>query len=503
MVNKANKQKIQRPKAETPTGFQDYFHEYLAKRNQMIRSISEVFYRFGFDHLETSAVENLDALGKFLPDLDRPNEGVFAWQEDEKWLSLRYDLTAPLARVAAQYRQTLPTPYRRYAIGPVWRNEKPGPGRFRQFYQCDADTVGSGNIASDAELILLTSEILHALNIRYQDFLIKINNRKILDGVLEVAGVLNKNGLESRVGIRGMVFRAIDKLDRLGLSGVRSLLGKGREDESGDFTKGAELTKDQIDIIVEFLTIDSGSNQSVIMKLREMTASTDSGTEGVFELHQIMELVQTNPSFADNINIDTSIVRGLDYYTGPVMEVELNYEIKDSKGRIKRFGSVAGGGRYDDLIKRFTGQTIPSTGVSIGLDRLLSALELEDKNCIQNEVSGPILITVMDPHRMKDYFEISNRLRAEGFRSEVFLGTTRNIGKQLKYGDLRKCPLVIIQGEDEKERGILQLKDLQKGSEISKTASLEEWRSRDWQIEINQMDLIPVLKQNYSKLIKK
>ncbi len=500
-MKKTDKSKMRRPKAETPVGFQDYFHDYLAQRKSMMNTIAEVFQRYGFDCLETSAIENLDALGKFLPDLDRPNDGVFAWKDDDKWLSLRYDLTAPLARVVAQYRQSLPTPYRRYAMGPVWRNEKPGPGRFRQFYQCDADTVGSNSVGADAEMIVLVADILGSLGLENTDYRIKINNRKVLDGVLEVAGVIDESGLASHTDIRGMTFRAIDKYDRLGLQGVRNLLGKGREDTSGDFTRGAELTPQQIDLIVSFLTMKQSNSQKIIDELRQLVGSTDIGSEGVFELYQIMDLVANNPNLRNRIEIDTSVVRGLDYYTGPVIEVELTFEITDKKGRVRQFGSVAGGGRYDGLIKRFTGQVIPSTGISIGIDRLMSALAAKKQNSPSPNSIGPILVTVMDPHRLADYFNIANSLRQVGFRSEVFLGTTRNIGKQLKYADARNCPLAIIQGEDEKTRGVIQLKDLHKGTEISKTATLEEWRLRDWQAEINEHDLVTTLRTKYPSLI--
>ncbi len=231
-----------RPRAETPKGFRDYFGAEVMERQAMLARIAEVYHRYGFDPLETSAVETVEALGRFLPDVDRPNEGVFAWQEDTDWLALRYDLTAPLARVAAQYRNDLPIPYRRYAMGPVWRNEKPGPGRFRQFYQCDADTVGSSSVAADAEICAMLADCLEAVGIPRGDYVVKVNNRKVLNGVMEVAGVLDPSDPERFAEERGIVLRAIDKMDRLGAEGVRALLGAGRKDESGDFAKGAGLS---------------------------------------------------------------------------------------------------------------------------------------------------------------------------------------------------------------------------------------------------------------------
>ena len=213
-----------RPRAETPKGFRDYFGVEVIERKAMLDAIASVYHRYGFDPLETSAVETVAALGKFLPDVDRPNEGVFGWQdEDSDWLALRYDLTAPLARVAAQYRNDLPSPYRRYAFGPVWRNEKPGPGRFRQFYQCDADTVGASSVAADAEICAMLADALETVGIARNDYVVRVNNRKVLNGVMEVAGVLDPSDPTRFEEVRGIVLRASDKLDRLGLEGVRAL----------------------------------------------------------------------------------------------------------------------------------------------------------------------------------------------------------------------------------------------------------------------------------------
>jgi histidyl-tRNA synthetase len=243
-----------RPKAITPKGFRDYFGAEVSARKVMLDQIAEVYHRYGFDALETSAVETVEALGKFLPDVDRPNAGVFAWQEeDDGWVALRYDMTAPLARVAAQYRNDLPSPYRRYAMGPVWRNEKPGPGRFRQFYQCDADTVGAPSVAADAEICAMLSDTLEAVGIPRGDYIVRVNNRKVLNGVMEVAGVLDPSDPAKFEHERGIVLRAIDKLDRLGAAGVRALMGPGRKDESGDFTDGAGLTEAQCDTVMGFM----------------------------------------------------------------------------------------------------------------------------------------------------------------------------------------------------------------------------------------------------------
>ncbi|ARE39746.1 Histidyl-tRNA synthetase [Rhodovulum sp. P5] len=536
----AKDKKPRRPKAETPKGFRDYFGADVTERKAMLDKIAEVYHRYGFDPLETSAVETVEALGKYLPDVDRPNAGVFAWQEeDSDWVALRYDLTAPLARVAAQFRNDLPTPYRRYAMGPVWRNEKPGPGRFRQFYQCDADTVGAASVAADAEVCAMLSDALEAVGIPRGDYIVRINNRKVLNGVMEVAGVLDPADPEKFEHERGIVLRAIDKLDRLGEGGVRALLGEGREDESGDFTEGAKLSEAQAEVVMGFvsaksivetelaqsakraggLAVDVFSdaarkgkgrsfdpagneqdsleyevwNSAVLEHLTTLVQTSASGKEGVAELREIANLCSEQGYFADRIRLDPSVVRGLGYYTGPVFEAELTFEILDEKGRPRQFGSVAGGGRYDDLVKRFTGQAVPATGVSIGVDRLLAALRAKGR--VGGKMPGPVIVTVMDRDRMADYQKMVGELRAEGIRAEVYLGNPKNFGNQLKYADKRQSPVAIIQGTDEAERGVVQIKDLILGAKIAESASLEEWKSQPAQFEAPRADLVAEVKR--------
>ncbi|PTX54320.1 histidyl-tRNA synthetase [Litoreibacter ponti] len=485
----AKVKKQPRPKAETPKGFRDYFGAEVAQRKAMLDEISEVYQLYGFEALESSAVETVEALGKFLPDVDRPNEGVFAWQEDEDWLALRYDLTAPLARVYAQFRNDLPTPYRRYAMGPVWRNEKPGPGRFRQFYQCDADTVGAPSVAADAEICAMLSDTLERVGIPRGDYIVRVNNRKVLNGVLEVAGLAGAD----KDTERGIVLRAIDKLDRLGEEGVRALLGAGREDESGDFTKGAGLGDAQAEIVMGFMSAKRDTGAATVARLNELVTGSAIGAAGVQELETIAELMAAQGYNSDRIEIDPSVVRGLGYYTGPVYEAELTFEIKDEKGRPRQFGSVAGGGRYDDLVKRFTGQEVPATGVSIGVDRLLAALHAKGR--MDNQTVGPVIVTVMDRDRMAEYQTIVGELRTAGIRAEVYLGNPKNFGNQLKYADKRNAPVAVIEGSDEAARGVLQLKDLVLGAEIAKTASLEEWKGQPAQREVARADLVAEIKK--------
>ncbi len=485
---KNKKQKVRRPSAETPRGFRDYFGAEVAERAEMLNAITEVYHRYGFDALETSAVETVEALGKFLPDIDRPNEGVFAWQdEDEAWMALRYDLTAPLARVYAENQQFLPTPYRRYAVGPVWRNEKPGPGRYRQFYQCDADTVGSASPAADAEVCAMLCDALEAAGIERSDYIVRINNRKVLNGVMEVVGLLKPDAPDEGQEARGVVLRAIDKLDRLGPEGVRALLGEGRKDESGDYTKGAGLNPEQAEIVMGFVEAERENGAATCARLRELVGASITGLEGVAELETIASLLDAQ-GYSARAKIDPSVVRGLGYYTGPVYEAELTFEITDEKGRKRQFGSVAGGGRYDDLVMRFTGQRVPSTGVSIGVDRLLAALS--EKRGKAAEQPGPVLVTVMDKDRLADYQEMVAELRSAGLRAEMFLGGG-NMAKQLKYADKRACPVAIIEGGNEKEAGVVQLKDLALGARLAaEIETNEEWKAQPAQVEAPRSKLI-------------
>ena len=490
----AKPKKTPRPKAETPKGFRDYFGAEVTQRAEMLHKIAQVYHRYGFDALESSGVETVQALGKFLPDVDRPNEGVFAWQEDAEadkpgdWLALRYDLTAPLARVYAQHRNDLPTPYRRYAMGPVWRNEKPGPGRFRQFYQCDADTVGAPSVAADAEICAMLADCLEEVGIDRGDYIVRVNNRKVLNGVMEVAGVLDPANPDNFAHERGIVLRAIDKLDRLGLDGVRALLGAGRKDDSGDFTDGAGLSDEQADVVMGFMQAKRDSGAETVARLRELVAGSETGAQGVDELETIADLMAVGGFGADRVEIDPSVVRGLGYYTGPVFEAELTFEIQDEKGRPRNFGSVAGGGRYDDLVKRFTGQEVPATGVSIGVDRLLAALQAKGRMSAQAE--GPVVVTVMDKARMSDYQAMVAELRQAGIRAEVYLGNPKNFGNQLKYADRRASPVAVIAGGDEFDKGMIQIKDLILGAKIAESATLEEWKDRPSQYEVARGDLV-------------
>ncbi len=462
--------KTNKLKARLPRGLIDRTGAEIAATRQMMETIRKVYELYGFEPIETPAIEYTDALGKFLPDQDRPNEGVFSFQDDdEQWLSLRYDLTAPLARYVAENFDTLPKPYRSYRAGYVYRNEKPGPGRFRQFMQFDADTVGSASMAADAEICMMAADTMEALGIPRGSYVVKVNNRKMLDGVLEAIGL----GGEENVGKRLTVLRAIDKLDRLGVDGVRLLLGPGRKDESGDFTKGAGLTTKQISEVLRHIASgvagDIGPTGGVMSVANAPNGNIPPGeslrVSAISELTEIQKLVRAAGYGDDRIRIDPSVVRGLEYYTGPVYEVELTLPITGDDGKPVRFGSVGGGGRYDGLVSRFRGEPVPATGFSIGVSRLLAALTHLGKIDAKPE-PGPVIVTVLDRDRMADYQRMAAALRAAGIRAELYLGAGK-FGPQMKYADRRRSPCVVIQGSDEKQRGEVQIKDLILGAELA------------------------------------
>jgi histidyl-tRNA synthetase len=494
----SKQKKDARPVPRLPRGLRDIEAAELRQQQAMLGKIREVYERYGFEPLETPAVEYTDALGKFLPDQDRPNEGVFSLQdEDEQWMSLRYDLTAPLARYVAQNFQFLPKPFRRYAVGPVFRNEKPGPGRFRQFMQFDADTVGAESVAADAEMCMLAADTLEALGIARGDYVIKVNNRKILDGVLEAIEL----GGPENAARRLVVLRAIDKFDKFGPEGVRLLLGPGRKDESGDFTKGAGLDESQADYVISVVTFEPEMNVADgegarVDNWQARIRESELANEGFSELDQIRDLVRGAGYQSDRILISPSVVRGLEYYTGPVFEAELTFEVKDEKGNPVRFGSVGGGGRYDDLVARFTGQKVPATGFSIGVSRLQAALNALHKDKATTP-DGPVIVTVMEKERTADYQRMVQALRAANIRAELYLGNPKKFGKQLEYADKRGSPCVVIQGSDEKANRQVTLKDLVEGAKAAAAIKDHEaWKEqRPAQVTVPEADLVAEVKK--------
>jgi histidyl-tRNA synthetase len=501
-----------------PRGFADRAPEDIRAVERMMAKIKAVYERYGFEPGETPLVEYTEALGKFLPDQDRPNEGVFSFQDDdEAWLSLRYDLTAPLARYVAQNFDRLPKPYRSYRAGWVFRNEKPGPGRFRQFMQFDADTVGSASVAADAEIAMMAADAMEAVGFKRGQYVIKVNNRKVLDGVMEAIGLSG----EANAGRRLTVLRAIDKLDRLGDEGVRQLLGEGRRDESGDFTKGAGLAGDQSEMVLGFVSPKAThynpagdyeyseglfelDGKKWIADYRSTLSHWRSASNGatlsqaIQELEHIASLLES-ARYRDRVDVSASIVRGLEYYTGPVFEAQLTFEVPNEKGEPVVFGSVGGGGRYDGLVGRFRGDEVPATGFSVGVSRLASALKAIGK--LDDEgAHGPVVVTVMDKDRLADYQKIVAELRAAKIPAEMYLGSS-GMKAQLKYADRRDSPAAIIAGSQEFDAGKLQVKDLVAGKEqAAAIADNKAWREeRPGQFEVAREEIVAKVKELLSK----
>jgi histidyl-tRNA synthetase len=509
-----------RPEARLPKGFSDISAAEIRATETMLGTIRGVFESYGFEPLDTPAIEYSDALGKFLPDQDRPNEGVFSFKDDDdQWLSLRYDLTAPLARYVAANYEKLPRPFRRYQVGPVWRNEKPGPGRFRQFTQFDADTVGAAGVAADAELCMLAADTLEALGLT-NSYVVKVNNRKLLEGLLDSIGLQG----DSNLGQRLAVLRAVDKLDRLGAEGVRALLGKGRKDESGDVTKGAGLPEKTIELVMSVfvfgvtplaelttqelvrapdLAIEFESdpdrpwyagmkNPTTLAHMKKALPKNPKIDEGLGELETIALLCST--AGYERILIDPSVVRGLEYYTGPVFEAELTAPIKDERSQPIRLGSVVSGGRYDGLVERFTGEKVPATGISIGVSRLLFGLQRLGKYK-ESAAQGPVVVLVLDRDRIAGYQKMAQSLRAAGIRAELYLGES-GMKAQMKYADRRGSPCVVIQGGDERAKGEVTIKDLIEGAERAKTIEGNvAWREeRPGQFTVPEADLVKAVR---------
>lgn len=473
-------------------GFRDISAADLLARDRMIATVRQVYERYGFVPLETPVLEYVDALGKFLPDADRPDAGIFSFRdEDEEWVALRYDLTAPLSRYVAMNPE-LPRPFRRYQVGPVFRMEKPGPGRFREFYQFDFDSVGTASMLADAECCMVMCDTLEALDLSGQ-YIIRVNNRKVLNGVLErlAGGSVPDHDLATRI------LRCVDKLDRVGLDGVRALLGPtGRRDESGDFMKGVGLAPPQIDVVMQYLSIEPRSRSATCNDLEKLVGESVVGREGVNELREI-DAALTSAGFADGlVNFDPTVVRGLAYYTGPVFEGALTFKIKDDQGQPRQFGSVFGGGRYDDLVERFTGQKVPATGASIGVDRLLAALKALGR---AGDIAAtvPVLVTRIDKNLTAEYQKITAELRGAGINAELYVGT-QGIAKQFKYAADTGKIVAVVMGDDEMKAGQVSIKDLKLGEELSREigADRRQWlEQQPAQIAAPRKDLVEAVRQ--------
>jgi histidyl-tRNA synthetase len=466
------KPKTFRPKARKVKGFEDRHGAILRAEQQLIAAATSVFDAHGFEPLTTPAFEYADALGKFLPDEERPNEGVFALEDDDKqWLALRYDHTAPLARFVAENYDGLAKPFRRFAVGSVWRNEKPGPGRYREFIQIDADTVGTKNPAADAEMIILAAEVMHSVPLVAQAFAINVNDRRLLDAVLSGLGVPETDAGAAQ---KGIVVRAIDKLDRLGERGVELLLGAGRKDESGDFTKGAELDASGIEQVLAFTRSGKQTRGGTLGALQNLLGNSEIASAALSDLKLIDHLVEKAGLNDAQVVFDLSIVRGLGYYTGPVFEANITLETNDAKGRPMRFGSLGGGGRYDGLVARFKGIEVPATGFSFGVSRF--AAMMAQMEALDGLGNGPVVVLTLEPDQMASYMAMAAELRGAGIRAEVYMGTSA-MRAQMKYADKRQAPAVVIVGEDERLAGQVTVKNLALGSKLSEQITDNaEWR---------------------------
>jgi histidyl-tRNA synthetase len=428
------KEKKLKPSKELPLGFVDRQEKELLTRDLIISNIKEVMIKYGFQYLETPSFEYTDSIGKFLPDKERPDEGVFSFKDEKNWLSLRYDLTAPLARYVAKNYLEIPKPFKRYQLGTVWRNEKPGPGRYREFLQFDADYVGTKNLQADAELCVLISEILEKCSLTKNDYTVKISSRKFTEELFEKLKIQSSEQTS-------ITLRALDKIDRLGWMEVKKLLGKGRKDKSGDFTKGANLNEKQINFLEEKIKDTTPNNKDILKIIK------------IFKAYNFT-----------NFKFDPSVIRGLEYYTGPIFEVNLNFEIKNSKGKAIQFGSIGGGGRYDNLISNFGNLECPATGISIGIDRLVYALMQKKEFNIKS--TKPIVICVFNKDKIKEYIEIQKKLRDSNISSEIYPGEG-NLKKQMQYANKIRSPAVILYGDNEIKSGKITLRDLKSGKEIS------------------------------------
>jgi histidyl-tRNA synthetase len=473
-----SKSSIRGPAAALPKGLRDTFAPDVLARRHMIDTIRGVYELYGFAPLETPAIEYLDALGKYLPDSDSPAGGIFAFRdEDDSWLALRYDLTAPLSRIFSQRLGEIPVPFRRYQVGLVWRNEKPDDDRFREFYQFDIDTVGTASMAADAEVCCVLSDAMEALGLE-ENYIVRVNNRKALNGVLEREG----SPLGEAASLA--VLRAIDKFDRLGVEGVRQLLTVGRTDESGAFASGAHLTEDLVQRILDLLSVRGCSRSEACNRYEALVRGSKEGEEGVEELREIDRFLKgarcadTDGKIIEytekKVIFDPTVVRGLAYYTGPVFEVSLTFEVTDKGGHMHQFGSVAGGGRYDYLVERFLRRKVPATGASIGVDRLLAALAKLGRSA-GSELAAPVVVTVQDKAYLLEYEKMAFDLRRAKVSAEMYLGDG-GLTKQLQYADERGAIVAVVAGSREFEAGQVSLKDLRLGRELSgKITQREEW----------------------------
>jgi histidyl-tRNA synthetase len=420
-------------------GLRDLLPDQMLARQSMIDTIRRVYELYGFVPLSTPAIEYLDVLSGSAG--QEAQQSIFRVSNPEnEALGLRFDLTVPLARVIAQYAD-LPHPFRRYQVAPVWRADKPDKGRFREFTQFDLDSVGTESEIADTEILAGMADTLDALNVGC--YLVRFSSRAVLNLLLDYAEVSPEQGVD--------VFRVLDKLDKVGIEKVRLELMRGYKDESGDTIRGVGLSAGQVEKIDRFLAI-RGTRKEVLAQLRDLFAGV--AAEPLSAIERISNHLYALGYGDDRVALDLSIARGLAYYTGPVFEAIL----LDAP----QFGSIFGGGRYDNLVMRFLGQAIPAVGASIGVDRLLSALAHLDR-IDKRKATARVLITFMDAALTDDYLQMTWELRRAGIPTELYIGTAKGPGKQLKYADQYDIPLAILYGSNEKQQGIVTVKNMAVG----------------------------------------
>ncbi|MBQ2098326.1 MAG: histidine--tRNA ligase [Bacteroidales bacterium] len=488
-------------------GFRDITSSQNALRELIISKATEVYRRFGFSRFDTPVLEYAECLGKYLPDADSVAQGVYSFKNPEQepvfdtegremrdadnnvimenhYVAMRYDLTAPLARVYAEslWQQHLrgeiqgkTNLFRRYQYGPVYRFEaKLDPGRFREFWQMDFDTVGAEDVSADAENCIILSQALENIGLKRGTYLIKINNRKIVNGLLAYSGITDKDEEMS-------VMRIIDKLDKIGIDAVAQELGGGRVDEvSGAQISGLGLDAQHVDLIINYIKDfeQHDTRRNVIEKLKSKPAyENDTYKEGVIEL-ELIDHILADLGYDEQVAIlDPGMVRGLGYYTGPIYEVESLQTYKDAKGRERRVGSICGGGRYDGLVENLLHVKVPATGASIGVDRLAELLTLTGQ--VPEQIDGAVIVIVFDDDLMPLYQKTAMQLRAAGIDTEVYYGAKRGLKHQMAYADRNNCPLAIIIGGDEAAKGVASVKNLKLGKQLADTITdKNEWKQR-------------------------
>ena len=447
--------------ASLPKGFKDRWGEELNIKNKLVDTIKDVFINYSFEQLETPEFEKSENIGSFLAeDESNPMSDVFSFINEKESLTLRYDLSAPLARFCAENFRDLVFPYKRFAYGNVFRQDKADSARYRAFSQLDADIIGDANPSqADAEICNIIGESFKKIGLSKDQFTINVSNKKILQGLI--------NELKIEGDRQYKVLKSIDKLDRLGTKGVEELLKQGRKDQSGAFTKGCELSDNQASEIIGFLNFKGINDLKINLK-------NPLSLEGINELEELFQVLSYGNN-QDIVNIDVTKIRGLSYYTGFLVETNLNFKVTNAKGKEINIGSVASGGRYDNLIARFKGADFKGTGMSIGIDRLLYALNQLDE--IKANKNKTVLVCILDKSYIQKYYEIVNELRENNISSEIYLDQNKNLKKQLQYADRKKIDLAIICGENEfKEEKLI----------IKKLNSLKE----NDQLVINRKDLV-------------